>query len=76
MCFPIREYTFVQARTKCPIYLDGRGDLSIGLDASFEEIYSEMLNGESQIILPTTAIVLYPISELIEMDVALHMIQI
>jgi hypothetical protein len=48
-----------------PIYRDGTIDLSIISDGEIEGIYPEMLNGESKIVLSTTAIVLYPISKLI-----------
>ena len=59
-----------------PIDLDGTIDLSSKLDLSLEGKYSEMLNRKSKIILSTTAIILYPISELIKMNMSLHMVQI
>lgn len=72
----IRVYTFAPAHTTYPIYPDEIVNLSI--DSGFRQrgSYPEMLYGQCEIILSTTAIILYPISELIKMNMSLHMIQI
>jgi hypothetical protein len=73
----IRGYTSAPAHTTYPIYPDGTKDLSINLRFVHGVCGNpKVFNRKGEIILSATAIVLYPISELIEMDMSLHMIQI